>query len=150
MTEDVIITLQGFQQDETEEGGEPVEVVTPGKYYRRNGQHYLFFEEAMEGFPEKTRNIFKFSDRRLLVHRKGLINAEMLFEADRRTITSYESPMGRMQIGIAATGFSLEEEEHRISYGVDYSMNINDGYAADCHIALSIQPRGSWSISGMQ
>lgn len=148
MTEDVIITLQGFQNNEMDGEEEPVEVVTSGRYYCKNGQHYLFFEEAMEGFPEKTRNIFKFSDRRLLVHRKGLINAEMLFEADRKTITSYESPMGRMQIGIAATGFSLEEEERKISYGVDYSMNINDGYAADCHIELSIQPRQTWSISG--
>ena len=145
MTKDVIITLQGLH-GESEDGSEPVEVVTGGTYFCRNGQHYLVFEEAMEGFEEKTRNIFKFTDRRLMVHRKGLINAEMLFEPDRRIVSSYETPMGPLQIGISATAISLEEQERRIDYGVDYSMSINDGTASDCHIQFSIQPRATWSI----
>ena len=148
MTKNVIITLQGFH-DRQDAEGDPVEIVTGGKYFRKNDQHYLVFEEAVEGFEEKTRSIFKFSDRRLMVHRSGLINSEMLFEPDRRVVTSYDTPMGRMLIGISATSLSLKEEETRISCGVDYTMSINDGSAEDCHIQISVQPRETWSIGSM-
>ena len=50
MTKEVIITIRGLQFIQSEEDMEPVEVVTPGEYYKKNGQHYLLFVEAVEGF----------------------------------------------------------------------------------------------------
>ena len=138
--------MQGFHNDEEDDSGEPIEIVTPGIYYYNNGHHYLVFEEATEGFTEKTRSIFKFSDHRLMVHRKGLINSEMLFETDKRIISSYETPLGRMKIGISATCVSVEEEEDKIFCGVDYSMSINDSCPSDCHIEFSVEPRQEWSF----
>ncbi len=146
MTKDVIITLQGFH-DQQDDEGDPVEIVTGGQYYRKNDQHYLVFEEAMEGFEETTKSIFKFSDRRLMVHRRGLINSEMLFEPERRVVSTYETPMGQMEVGISATAVRVEEDETRISCGVDYSMSINGGIAEDCHIQVCVQPRETWTMS---
>lgn len=52
MTKDVIVTISGLQfAQETET--EPVEIVTAGSYYKKNGKHYIIYDEVMEGKHEK-------------------------------------------------------------------------------------------------
>ena len=49
MTKDVLITISGLQiADDT--SAQPVEVITSGEYYCRNGKHYILYDEVMEGF----------------------------------------------------------------------------------------------------
>ena len=61
MTKDVIVTISGLQfAQETET--EPVEIVTAGSYYKKNGKHYIIYDEVNEGFSETTRNIIKLND----------------------------------------------------------------------------------------
>ena len=67
MTKEVIITLRGVQFGGAEDSAQPVEIVTPGEYYYKNGQHYLIFEETTEGFREVTHNLYKFTEDRLQV-----------------------------------------------------------------------------------
>ena len=87
MTKDVIITIRGLQFVQSEDDMEPVEVVTPGEYYKKNGQHYLLFEEAVEGFEEPTHNMMKFKEDQLEVRKKGLINVHMVFEENKKTLS---------------------------------------------------------------
>ena len=47
MTKDVIVTISGLQfAQETET--EPVEIVTAGSYYKKNGKHYIIYDEVMD------------------------------------------------------------------------------------------------------
>lgn len=57
MTKDVLITISGMQFDIEEE---PVELVTVGTYYLKNGKHYVLYEEQTEGNGQVTKNIVKF------------------------------------------------------------------------------------------
>lgn len=51
MTKDVIVTISGLQfAQETET--EPVEIVTAGSYYKKNGKHYIIYDEVMEDLRE--------------------------------------------------------------------------------------------------
>ena len=45
MTKDVLITICGIQKRDGETD-EPIETVTPGEYYFRNGKHYILYEEG--------------------------------------------------------------------------------------------------------
>ena len=70
MTKDVLVTVKGLQSIDA---GEPeeVELVSKGDYYYKNGHHYIFFDEAVEGFTESTRNSIKVSENSVEVKRKG-------------------------------------------------------------------------------
>ena len=46
MNEEVIISIKGLRV--TEDTDEDVEVITPGKYYLKNGKHYLLYDEIDE------------------------------------------------------------------------------------------------------
>ena len=62
MEKDVLISIRGLQYLMDEESGEqePVEVMTTGSYYKKNGHHFLIYDEATEGFDMMTHNMIKF------------------------------------------------------------------------------------------
>ena len=144
MTKEVIITLRGVQFGGAEDSAQPVEIVTPGEYYYKNGQHYLIFEETTEGFREVTHNLYKFTEDRLMVHKKGLIDTEMIFEKGKKTISAYHTPLGRMDMNIAATDFCLKVSENQLDYRVDYALNMGEGFAADCQVNFNVKSRDWW------
>ena len=45
MTKDVLITISGIQTIDGEVN-DPIETVTPGEYYFRNGKHYILYDEV--------------------------------------------------------------------------------------------------------
>lgn len=144
-----MITQAGFQLLTDGESMEPVETVSAGDYYYRNGSHYLLFDETTEGFDEATHTMMKFNDSRLLVHKRGLINVEMIFEKEKKTSSFYDTPMGRLEIGLAATNFVLKESMEQIDYQVDYALSIGGEFIADCQVKMRVQPRlkGMFSLT---
>ena len=51
MTKEVLVTISGLQfSPETE--NESVELITSGSYYKKNGKHYIIYDEVNEGFSE--------------------------------------------------------------------------------------------------
>lgn len=141
MTKEVLVTIRGLQFVSQEDEAEPVEVVTPGEYYFKNGSHYLLFEELTEGFTESTRNMMKFRKGHLEVRKKGLIDVNMVYELNKKTMSYYHTPFGVMHMGIFATSFEQTEREHEIELKIDYALEMNEAFVADCSIYIQIQSR---------
>ena len=105
MEKDVLISIRGLQYLMDEESGEqePVEVMTTGSYYKKNGHHFLIYDEATEGFDMMTHNMIKFTENALEVRKRGLIDVHMIFEEDKKNISFYHTPYGMINMGVAAT-----------------------------------------------
>ncbi len=141
MTKEVLITIRGLQFVSKGDDADPVEVVAPGEYYCKNGSHYLMFEEITEGFTESTRNRMKFSDGHLEVRKKGLIDVNMVYELNKKTLSYYQTPFGVMHMGIATTGFQQTAKEDEIDLKVDYALEMNEEFVADCTISINIKSK---------
>lgn len=137
MTKEVLVKISGLQfAGETE--SEPVEVITTGDYYKRNGKHYILYDEIMEGFSEPTKNIIKLGEDMLDITKKGTTNVHMMFEKNRKNLTYYYTPYGSILIGIDAKKVEVQEGEHNIDVKVDYSLEVNYEHMADCSITMNI------------
>ena len=101
----------------------------------------MIFEELMEGFTDTTKNVIKFRDSQLEVTKKGLVNVHMVFEENRKNMTSYATPFGNILIGIDTDEVEIREEEDRIQVNVAYTLEANYEHMADCKIEMSIRPR---------
>ena len=55
---------RGLQMMEPDDDQEPIEIVVPGQYYFRNGNHYLRYEEILAENSEPTVNYIKISPHR--------------------------------------------------------------------------------------
>lgn len=137
MTKDVIVSVIGtqFSMDNLEE---PVEVITKGSYYKKNNKHYVVYDELIDG-EYLTKNMMKFDDTGFNFIRSGSVNSNMTFEENKRNISNYVTPFGTLVVGIDASKVAIEEKNEEINVDIDYAIDVNSEYLADCKITCSIK-----------
>lgn len=144
MTKDVLLSISGLQfAAKDEEDIEPVEVITAGDYYKKNGKHYILYDEVMEGFDGNTKNIIKLTEDSLDITKKGISNVHMVFEKNKKNVSYYNTPFGSLLIGIDAKSVDIAETESHIDVRVKYNLEVNYEHLADCSITMSIQSKES-------
>ena len=129
MRQDVIVSISGLQMP-AEGEAEPVEVITVGDYYQKNGKHYVLYEEVNEGFEGSTKNIIKMQE-------------------NRKNMSYYGTPFGNLLVGIDAKDIKVEETEHCIDVQIDYALEVNYEHLADCTIKMKIasKEKGEFSLA---
>lgn len=142
MTKEVLISISGLQFVESS-GNEPVEVITSGQYYMRNGKHYLLYEDVVEGIPETGKNMIKIGKDYMELTKKGVTSAHMVFEKNKKNVTYYYTPYGSLLIGIDTRKVELKETDREIKVEVDYALEVNYEHMANCHIDMTVNEKGS-------
>ena len=145
MNKEVLISISGLQF--TEDNKDAVEIITVGDYYKRNGKHYLRYEEAMEGFEGTTSNLIKFDGHMVDITKKGITNVHMVFEEKQKNLTYYDTPLGNLLIGLSTNSIDFEEEEDAIRLKIGYSLDINYEFVSDCRISISVKEKKAGEIS---
>ncbi len=144
MTKDVLLSISGLQfAAKDEEDIEPVEMITAGDYYKKNGKHYILYDEVMEGFDGNTKNIIKLTEDYLDITKKGISNVHMVFEKNKKNVSYYNTPFGSLLIGIDAKSVDIAETESHIDVKIKYNLEVNYEHLADCSITMSIQSKES-------
>lgn len=141
MTKDVIVTISGLQFLGEEEDNESLELITTGNYYKKNGKHYILYDEVMEGFEGVTKNVVKINDSFMDITKKGVTNVHMMFEKNKKNVTYYYTPFGSLLIGIDAKNLEVEETEDNINVKVNYNLEVNYEHLADCCITMNIKSK---------
>ncbi len=136
MTKDVLVSISGLHM----EGDEPIEVLSAGTYYFKNGKHYVFLEEMEEGVPGVTKTQIKWKDTEVLeVTKKGVSNVHMVFEKNKKNRCCYETPYGQLNLGIFTTKIEADVQEDTIELRTEYAMDVNFEPLAECTIQIKIQ-----------
>lgn len=141
MTKDVLISLCGMRFDAGVAAGDKTEAVMPGFYYEKNGSHYVIYDEAMEGFKKPVRTKIKFKEGFLELVRNGEINVRMLFEENKKNMTSYNTPYGNILLGISTKKIHISRQSDRIEVSVDYSLEADSEFLSNCSMVMKIQSK---------
>ena len=141
MTKEVIITICGLQAG-PDTDGEPIEMTVPGEYYYKNEKHYIIYEEVMEGETKSTKNRIKIGPGYMELTKSGLVSVHMIFEENTKNITHYYTPYGGLTMGIDAKKVLITEGEYEIDVAVDYALEINQEFVADCDIKIHVKSKG--------
>lgn len=144
MTKDVLITISGMQMADGENSD--IEMITTGDYYRKNGKHYILYDEVLEGFDGVVKNTIKIQDDGLDIIKKGVANVHMAFEKNKKNISCYATPFGEMMIGISTNQILIDENEDKLKVKVDYSLDINYEHVSECNITVDIQSKSSAEV----
>lgn len=144
MTKDVLLSISGLQfAAQDEEDTMPVEVITAGDYYKKNGKHYILYNEVTEGFDGNTKNIIKLTEDSLDITKRGVSNVHMVFEKNKKNVSYYNTPFGSLLIGIDAKSVDIAETEDNIDVRVKYNLEVNYEHLADCSIVMNIKSKES-------
>ena len=151
MTKDVLVSISGLQSavNETENyDDEPIEVISAGTYYFKDGKHFIFFEEMAEGISGVTKTQIRLNGKESLeVRKKGISNMTMVFEKNKNNRCFYQTPFGQLNLGIFTTEIVVEESEENINIRADYKMDVNYEPLADCTIRINVKPIDSKDFS---
>ena len=131
-----------MQFDVSEETGN-IQTITAAEYYDKNNSRYVIYEEADEESGQKTRGRIKFKENLLEVDKSGYVNVHMLFEENKKSLTNYATPFGNILIGIDTKKITLTESDDKIQIDVDYALEANYEFLADCKINIEITERKS-------
>ena len=91
MTKDVLINISGLQMELDD--GEPVEMMTTGDYYLKNGKHFILYDE-IEDDHQVVKNILKIGPKTVEISKKGGRNSHMVFEKGKENLSYYDTPFG--------------------------------------------------------
>ncbi len=151
MTKEVLVRISGLQMavnDMENQGDEPIEIISAGNYFFKNGTHYIFFEEVAEGIPGNTKTQIKLRGKETLeVIKKGISNMHMVFERNKNNRCFYKTPFGELNLGICTSQIVVDEAEDNINIRVNYALDVNYEPLADCTIRINIKPRESSDFS---
>lgn len=137
MDKDVWVNVSGMQFGDTP-GGEKIEIMTPGSYYKKKDHHYLTYDEVVEGSDEVTKNIVKFDGDVFSISKSGFTNVEMIFEKNKRNMTNYVTPYGTLLVGIDTDRIDIVENDDSINIDIDYALDVNYEHLANCKIRMEI------------
>lgn len=145
MTKDVLINISGLHMDVNNvesEDEEAIEVLSPGTYYYKNGKHYVFFEEVMEGVTGVTKSQIRWQGEDFLeVSKKGISNMHLVFEKNQKSRCFYNTPFGQLNLGLFMTEMKVEESDEEIKIQAEYSLEVNFEPVSDCKINIHVRPR---------
>lgn len=136
MTKDVLIAIRGMQFEGAQDP-ESIEVIQRGQYFQRNGAHYLVYEEPVEGTNDVILNRIKFRADEVQVTKKGAVNTMLSFKQNEKNMTNYATPYGNLIMGINTHQIDLKMNESKLEIHVDYALDVNYEFLADCKIAIT-------------
>ena len=125
MTKEVLVSISGLQMaanDMESNEDEPIEILSAGTYYFKNGKHYVFFEEVAEGIPGVTKTQIRLIGKETLeVMKKGISNMHMVFEKNKNSRCFYKTPFGELNLGICTSQIWVDETEDNINIRAEYA-----------------------------
>lgn len=140
MTKEVILTISGLYEVDGE-ADEPVEIITPGQYFWKNGKHYILFEEVMEGIPEVIRSRLVITEKQVEILRNGGTAARMVFAKDYEHKTIYQTPVGQLALSFCTDELQVEISEERIDVRISYFVMADGQVATENSVHLNICPK---------
>ncbi len=141
MKKDVMISIQGLQFV----GGDPdntVETLQPGQFYEKNGSRFLLFQEYLDEQEKPVDSEIRCREGQMTLTRRGPVNVQLNFWEGKKHVASYETAYGTMMVGVDCGRVAVKEEENHFRMDVDYTLEANYQYVADCHIAVEAWPAG--------
>ena len=146
MTSEVIISISGLQMAAGENGDEPIEIVSCGRYRKLNGIHYIRYTDIEDGESEASSNLLRIRpDGIELVKRSGA-GTRMIIEKNKRSTALIRTGAGILRIGIFGLDIHLTETPDRIEAWVRYQMDAGEGPAIEWGLHIIITAKESFRI----
>ena len=136
--QEVLVKISALHGADSPQGG-PMELVTKGTYFQKNGKHYITYDEMLSDEKKITKNLVKISDDSVEITKKGEVSVNMLFEKDKKNLSFYELPFGNMLIGVQAEKLEFRQSEDGLLVDMDYELEIDEKYVSQCQMKMEIK-----------
>ena len=135
---DVLITIKGTQKVGNEK--DVIEMMTTGRFYRKNQLYYISSEETEATGSEGCRTTLKVGPHdKVTMTRFGPSRSQLIVEQGVRHQCQYDTGYGSMTIGVMGNHFdsTLSEQGGHLSFG--YTLDIEATVATENTVSITIK-----------
>lgn len=140
MKRNVIVSVSSIQSESKDDS---VEIVTPGKFYKKEKDYYVSYDETKLSGMEGTTTTFKISldnDKFSLI-RMGTTSTKMEFERDKEQIVLYNTPYGTLELKLETKNLNINVNEDGGDVLIDYTMLIGSDKPLQTTLKINIKPQ---------
>lgn len=121
------------------EGTDPIEVVTPGEFYKENDEFIAVYNETELSGMEGTVTKLRVKDKLVTLEREGSIATKMEFEEENVTVSLYNTPYGVLELKITTTELDVNINENGGEANIAYEMSVGGQKPLNTELKLKIK-----------
>ena len=138
MKKDAMISIKGIQRVDGEQ--EVVELLTCGRFYRRNNSYWLSYQESEATGFEGARTTLTCEQGRVTMTRTGSVHTQLIIEEGKRHQCSYDLGFGSMIIGVSCSHIQSTLDDNGGSLSFGYSLDLNTALTSEHQVTVSVTP----------
>ena len=143
MGKEVLVTICGVQMADGEVT-EPIEVVSTGQRYEKNGKIYVVFEEVVnedtnEELGKIVKNTIRIDGEQLDIIKRGEGGTHLVFKEGQSNQTYYNTPYGNMEITLNTAMLNIRVVEDIIEAAAKYDLEVNHVQIAECSVSIQVK-----------
>lgn len=143
MAQEVIVKIKGIQYSEEASG--PVEVISSGEKFEKNGKIYIVYDEVIQeeagGIEELVKNTIKINGNEVDFIKRGSRGTHLVFRPGQNNVTCYSTPYGELTIGIMTSDVDIQESKGKLQLNIRYDLDINNVHVSECLVDMSIEDK---------
>lgn len=123
---DVMVKILGTQLTEDGESNE-IELITEGKFYKRNDFYYLVYDESEISGMEGSTTTLKIKDDEVWMKRFGQNNSKMSFKRGDKYNTLYTTAYGNLDMEVSTQRVDVDiDDEGKGNVNLKYRLIISN------------------------
>lgn len=128
----VISKQKGYEDD-------IIEVVTPGKFYKKDGKYYVVYEETELSGMDGTTTILKVENDEFTLSRKGTINSKMSFKKNGTDHILYSTPQGSLSFSMDILNVKVDLNDEGGNIYSNYNLNVAEGQSISTELNVNVK-----------
>lgn len=139
MKKDVVINIRGIQYLEDSDN-DIVELMTVGRFYRKNGDYYISYDETeATGFEGSRTTLRVEGDHRVTMLRSGQSRSQLIVEKGTRHQCHYETGYGSLMMGVSGDKIESTLSDEGGNLNFKYTLDINASMASENEVFINVK-----------
>lgn len=141
LKKDVWVTLNSLSTHDGQ-ADDPVELVTHGRYYRKNGDYYICYAETELTGGEPGRTTVRISDDMVTILRFGPISGQLVFERGKKHLSHYDMEAGSLSMGVSTRKLEKNFDDCGGVLRLHYDVEVDNMLIGETALELQVREAG--------
>lgn len=139
MKKDAMISIKGIYSNDGEK--DMVELLTCGRFYRKNNSYWLCYEESETTGFEGQRTTLHVEKDRVTMRRSGSFDSQLIIERGSRHQCLYDTGYGAITVGINGREINSTLTDDGGEVDFSYAMDINSALTSENRVIIRVEPQ---------
>ena len=117
----------------------PIKVMTPGKFYKKENCYYAVYKETEISGMEGTTTTFKIYPDKFSLLRMGTTSTTMNFEKNTKSMSLYNTPYGMLELEIETKELKVNIDDKGGSVSLHYLLHITGQTPVQTFLQVKIE-----------